>query len=279
MGNKHAELVKAHDACSLVGICDVDAGRKSVAKALNVPFYQDLEALLEREKPHGAIIATPNGRHAAAAEICARHSVHLLIEKPLADRLNDAQRIIEAADETGIQLLVGHHRRYNPFIQQAKAVVKGGTLGKLVAVSVLWTLLKPAEYYEVDWRCKQPGGGPALINLIHDLDSLRFICGEIRQVYAQSSSAVRNLEVEDTLTIALAFEHGALGTVLASDATPSPWSYEATTRENPHYFHTDENCYHFLGTLGSLAFPQMELWRYANEDRMGLAASNEQVPL
>ena len=269
MGRKHAELITAHSACSLVGMCDVDPNRKLVAKAFNVPFYRDLETLLGRERPQGAIIATPNGSHAAVAEICARQSVHLLIEKPIADRLSDARRIIQVADEAGIRVLVGHHRRYNPLIQQARAIVKGGVLGKLAAVSVLWALMKPADYYQVDWRCRQPGGGPTFINLIHDLDSLRFICGEIRQVYAQSSSAVRNLEVEDSLSITLSFENGALGSVLASDTTPSPWSYEATTGENPYYFHTDENCYHFLGVLGSLAFPQMEVWRYDKDGQIG----------
>jgi predicted dehydrogenase len=195
--------------------------------------------------------------------------VHVLIEKPIANTLNEAHHIVKTADDCGIQVLVGHHRRYNPLIKEARSLVQGGALGKLVAVSVLWTLLKPADYYQVDWRCKRPGGGPTLINLIHDLDSLRFICGEIRQVYAQSSSAARGLEVEDSLSITLSFENGALGSVLASDATPSPWSYEAATHENPYYFHTDENCYHFFGTLGSLAFPRMELWHYADQARMG----------
>ena len=166
-------------------------------------------------------------------------------------------------------MLVGHHRRYNPLIQEARAVVQGGTLGKLVGVSVLWTLLKPADYYQVEWRCRRPGGGPTLINLIHEFDSLRFICGEIGQVYAQSSSAARGFEVEDSLSVALSFENGALGSILASDATPAPWSYEATTGENPLYFRTDENCCHFFGTLGSLAFPRMELWRYADAAHSG----------
>ena len=108
-----------------------------------------------------------------------------------------------------------------------------------------------------------------MINLIHDLDSLRFICGEIGEVYSRTSSAVRGLGVEDTLSITLSFENGALATVLASDTTPSPWSYEAATAENPYYFHTDKNCYHFFGTRGSLAFPQMELWRYTDQQQMG----------
>ncbi len=269
IGSKHAELINAESTCDLAGICDVDSSRRSVAEELSVPFYQDLEDLLERESPQGAIIATPSGYHSAIAEACARRSVHVLIEKPIADTLDQAHRVVKAADDAGIHVLVGHHRRHSPLVQEACSIVKGGALGKLVAVSALWALLKPADYYEVDWRCRRPAGGPTLINLIHDLDSLRFICGEIRQVYAQSSSAARKLAVEDSLSISLSFESGALGSVLASDSTPSPWSYEATSGENPYYFHTDENCYYFLGTSGSLAFPRMELWRYADGHRVG----------
>ena len=269
MGRKHAELIAAAGVCSLAGIGDVDSARSSLAEEFNVPFYQDIEELLERERPQGAIIATPNGSHAALTEVCARRSVHVLIEKPIADSLDGAQRIVKVADETGIRVLVGHHRRHSPLIQKARSIIQSGALGKLVAVSMLWALMKPAEYYEVDWRCERPGGGPTFINLIHELDSLRFLCGEIREVYAQASSAARKLEVEDSLTISLSFENGALGSVLASDATPSPWSYEATAQENALYFHADENCYHFFGALGSLAFPRMELWRYADGDQMG----------
>lgn len=269
IGIKHAELINANNNCHLVGTCDVDVGRRTVAEKFNVPFYRDLEVLLDREKPEGVIIATPNGLHSSNAEVCARRSVHVLIEKPIADTLEEAHRIVRVTDEAGIHVLIGHHRRHNPLIKKARSMVKGGSLGRLVAVSVLWTLLKPDNYYRVDWRCRPPGGGPTLINLIHDLDSLRFICGEIRQVYAQSSSAVRKLDVEDSLNSTLSFENGALGSVLASDTTPSPWSYEMTTRENPYYFHTDENCYHFLGSTGSLAFPQMELWRYTNTAQSG----------
>ena len=269
IGRRHAELVAAHNTCSLVGICDVDPGRRSIAEELEVPFYQDIAELLECEDPQGAVIATPNEHHASVAEVCARQSVHVLIEKPIADTMDAACRIVRAAEETGIEVLVGHHRRHSPFVQEARSILKGGALGKLVAVSMLWALLKPDDYYEVGWRCKRPGGGPTIINLIHEMDVLRFVCGEVRQVYAQSSSNVRNLDVEDSLTISLSFENGALGSILASDATPSPWSYEATTHENPHYFHTDENCYYFLCTLGALAFPRMELWHYADQEKSG----------
>ena len=267
IGRKHAELINGHNTCRLVGLCDVDASHVPVAEQFNVPFYQEIEELLEREKPEGAIIATPSESHSAMAEICARRSVHVLVEKPIADTLNEANRVVQMAKNGGIQVLVGHHRRHSPLIQEARSIVKSGALGKLIGVSMLWALLKPADYFDVDWRCRRPGGGPTIINLIHELDSLRFLCGEIGRVYAQASSAARKLDVEDSLSITLSFDSGALGSILASDMTPSPWSYEATTHENPHYFHAKENCYYFLGTLGSLAFPRMELWRFADDAR------------
>ena len=265
IGRKHAELIRAHRDCHLLGLCDVDAARRSVAEQFDVPFYQNIEELLECEHPEAVIIATPNHTHAEIVESCAKWSVHVLIEKPIADTLSAAHRIQHVAHEAGIQVLVGHHRRHSPLIQETRSIVNSGELGRLVGVSMMWALLKPAEYFEVDWRCTRPGGGPSFINLIHELDTLRFICGEIGQVCALSGSSIRQLDVEDSLSITLSFNNGAMGSVFASDTAASPWSYEATTAENPYYFHADQNCYHFFGTTGSLAFPRMELWRYVNE--------------
>ena len=281
VGNRHARLVSSQQHCSLVGICDTDSRRAAVAEQCDAPFYRDLEALLEERSPEGAVIATPNGTHSAIAEACIRMGVDILIEKPIADSLPEARRIVQLADEAGRQVLVGHHRRYNPLIREARTIVHDGTLGRLVGVSVMWALLKPTDYYEVGWRCRRPEGGPVLVNLIHDLDVLRFICGEIRQVYAQSASMARGLEVEDSLSITLSFANGALGSVMASDATPAPWSYELGSRENPYYAHTGENCYYLLGSRASLALPKMELWHYADPARAGwqhpLASSRRKV--
>lgn len=269
IGSKHARLVHGQPECSLVGICDPDPGRRSLAEELEVPFYRDLSDLLEEQQPEGAIVATPNGTHLAVAEVCAAKGVDLLIEKPIADTLTAALKIVEVGAASGCRILVGHHRRHNPLIGEARSQVQGGALGRLIAASMMWTLLKPAEYFQVDWRCRRPQGGPLLINLIHELDILRYICGEIRQVYAQSASMARGLEVEDTLSITLSFADGALGSIIASDATPSPWSYEIASGENPYYFHTGQNCYHFLGSEGALALPRMELWRYGDPSRAG----------
>lgn len=269
VGSKHVRLVSSEPASSLVGVCDVDSRLKPVAERFDAPFYQDLEALLAERRPEGVIIATPNGTHSAVAEACTRNGMDMLIEKPIANTVAEARQIVQSAEDAGCQVLVGHHRRHNPLIQEARSIVQGDTLGRLIAASMMWALLKPADWYEVDWRCRRPSGGPVMINLIHELDVLRFICGEIRQVYAQSGSSARGLEVEDSLSITLSFASGALGSILASDATPSPWSYELNSRENPYYFHTAENSYYFLGTQASLALPKMELWQYADPARAG----------
>ena len=262
VGRKHAKLIAQLPGCTLAGICDVEPARQPVAEACRTHFYSRIERLLEDQKPEGAIIATPNATHAELAERCAERCVHVLIEKPIAESLAQAQRIIEAATGSGIRVLVGHHRRHNPLIREARRIVQSGQLGRLIGVNILWALTKPTDYFHVDWRCRRPGGGPTFINLIHELDSLRFICGEIRQLYAQSSSAARRLEVEDSIAMTVTFDSGAIGSILASDAAASAWSYEANTGENRTYFHVKENCYWFLGTAGSLAFPQMVRWHY-----------------
>ncbi len=263
IGARHAALIAADADCALVGLSDPDPARAGVAADLGVPCYAALEQLLDRAHPEGVIIATPTATHAAIALTCAARGVPMLVEKPIADSLAQARRIVTAAAHHSVAVLVGHHRRHNPLVQRTRGLVGDGSLGRLVGFSALWTLLKPDDYYTVAWRRERPGGGPLLINLIHDLDSLRFIAGEVASVYARTSAAVRGLPVEDSLSLCLTLAGGALGTVLASDATPAPWSYEATTAENPTYCHVPEACYQFVGTDAALAFPRMELWRYA----------------
>ena len=281
IGMKHAELIAGDDACSLVGICDVDPSCSSVADGFGVPFYQHVADLLKTARPEGVIVSTPNSHHASVVELCARNSVHVLVEKPIADSMEASIRIIDIADRMGIRVLVGHHRRHSPLIQKARDVVQSGRLGRLISVSMIWALLKPTTYFDLEWRKKRPGGGPALINLIHELDILRFICGEASEVYAQSSSSARKFEVEDSLSISILLKNGAVASIIASDATPSPWSYEATSHENPQYFHTDENCYHFFGARASLGFPKMDLWSYSDRERLGWQhpLSKSEVPV
>jgi predicted dehydrogenase len=167
------------------------------------------------------------------------------------------------------RLLVGHHRAHSPIMAKAAEIVASGRLGRIVAVTGSALLCKPDRYFEDGpWR-REPGGGPILINLIHDVHNLRMLCGEIASVQAIASRAARGFAVEDTVAIALRFANGALGTFLLSDTAASPASWEQTSRENPAYpAHDGLDCYHVAGTLGSLAIPTMRTWTHARaEDR------------
>ena len=269
MGSRHVEIVHSFDGCELVGVCDLNPDLQAIADQSGVPFFQDIGEMLDRTQPDGAILATQSAAHVETFEACARRGVHALIEKPVADTTEAALRIAELADATNTKVLVGHHRRHNPLVKAAHDIVTDGEIGDLLAVSMMWTLMKPDDYFDIPWRSVRPDGGPVLINLVHELDILRYICGEIDQIFAQGRSKARGFEVEDSVSISLTFRNGAVATILGTDAATAPWSYEATTGENPLYFNVPENSYYFTGTDGALAFPQMELWKYPDRQRRG----------
>jgi predicted dehydrogenase len=264
IGRKHVELIEASADCVVAGIADPSLEAEAFAEAHNISWYPDHRALLEREAPDGMIVASPNALHLGMAMDCLERGTPALVEKPVTDTVASARVLLRAVSRTGVPVLVGHHRRHNPRIKAVRESIANGQIGQLTAVVGLWLLRKPDSYFDVAWR-REPGGGPILINLVHDIDDLRFICGEIVEVQALTSNSARGFAVEDTAALLLRFENGALGTVTVSDATPSPWSWELTSGENTAYPKQDQPCYLFAGTKGSLAVPTMELWSYPGE--------------
>jgi predicted dehydrogenase len=180
-------------------------------------------------------------------------------------------RLRDAVEASGVPMLVGHNRRHSAILAKAAEVIASGALGRIVAVSGT-TLFYKAEsegYFDGAnaWR-RQEGGGPILINLIHEIDMLRALVGEIVAVQAFASSATRGFPVEDTAAIALRFGNGALGTFVVSDSAACDRSWEHTSGEDPRYVnaHSDDaDSYLVAGTFGSLAIPTMRLRRYASE--------------
>jgi predicted dehydrogenase len=255
-GRKHIETVRKEPTCTLAALAD-----PVQAADFGVPHYALYTEMLEREKPDGVIIATPNALHVPVGLACVAQRIPMLVEKPVADTVDASRRLVDAAERARVPLLVGHHRRHNPLIEKARELVQGGALGRLAAVAALWLVQKPAEYYEVGWR-RELGGGPLLINLIHDIDDLRYICGEIVEVRAMTANAMRGFAVEDSAAVALRFANGALGSATISDAVPAPWSWELASGENPAYPQQPESCYWFAGAAASLTLPRLELWSY-----------------
>ena len=262
IGARHLALAGEEPECEIVAVADPRETAAAVAGRHGARFYRDYRELLDRVPIDGAIVATPTDTHAAIGIACAERRLPVLMEKPIADTLESGRALVDATSAHGAVLAVGHHRRFDPAIEVAREAMERGRIGRLVAVECLWAMRKHDAYFDEGWRCRRPGGGPVLINLIHDVDLLRHLCGDVVRVYAEGGSRLRGHEVEDTVAITLRFTSGALGTILASDAAPSPWGWELGTGENPLIPPTGRNCYRFLGTEGALALPRLELWRH-----------------
>ena len=269
IGTRHLELADREPECEIVAVADPREAAAAVAARHRARFYRDYRELLARESLDGAIVATPNDRHAEVGIACAEHRLAVLMEKPITDTIASGRALLDAVAAHAVPLAVGHHRRFDPAIGIARDAIAGGRIGRLAAVECLWAMRKHDAYYDANWRRARPGGGPALINLIHDVDLLRHLCGDVARVHAEGGSALRGHEVEDTVAVIVRFTNGAVGTILASDAAPSPWGWELGTGENPRIPPTGRNCYRFLGTEGALALPRLELWRHDE----GVAAS------
>jgi len=272
----HIDRLAHSDGAVLAAIADPAPGALAVAEAAGVPCFADHREMLERVRPAGVIVATPNALHVPVALDCLARGIPVLVEKPVADTVEDARRLAEAQAASGVPVLVGHHRRHNPIVQRARALVQEGRLGRLVAVHAQATFLKPDAYFDVAWR-REPGGGPVLINLIHDIDLLRFLAGEVEAVISATSSAVRGFAVEDTAAAVLRFAGGALGTVLASDAVVSPWCWDFCAGEQPQYPRQAVQSHYLSGTEGSLSLPDLALWRYAGERSWHAEMTREQT--
>lgn len=265
IGRQHMLRLRASPSCALAAVVDPSPEARALAREAGVPCYTDPGALFDAGRTDGVIIATPNALHVDQALACLAAGVPALIEKPVAHTLEAGERLVRAVERSGMPCLVGHHRAHSPIMALAREVVRGGRLGRLVAVMGSALFYKPDSYFtEAPWRAG-PGGGPVLLNLIHEIDNLRALCGEIVEVQAIASNAVRGFEAEDSVAINLRFEGGALGTFLLSDTAAAPFSWEQTSGEDKAYSaYPDEDCYVLAGTMGSLAVPSMRLWSYAD---------------
>ena len=278
IGRAHVETIRRSEHCRLAGIAEPAAAGKDYADRLGVPWHADHAALLDHVKPDAAIIATPNATHREVAIACVDRGIPAIVEKPIASSLADAAAIVAASERSAVPILVGHHRRYNPIIRRARAIVLGGTLGRLTNASVLAMFYKPPEYFELAWR-RQPGGGPVLINLIHEIDLIRHLCGEIATVQAVTSNATRGFEVEDTAAVLLRLVGGALVTLSLGDCAAAPWSWDLASGESPNYPPQPVPVQtHFLcGTEGSLALPTLDHWSYKGARSWFAPISHESV--
>lgn len=268
MGQSHLAVVQRSASCKVCALVDPAPAAAKVAQDAGVPLYATLDQLIEHDRPDGLILASPNTLHANQALWCIAQGIPALIEKPLAATVPEALAIVEAVERTSAKVLVGHHRAHSPIMAHARQLVTDGRLGPIVAVTGSALFYKPDQYFiDGPWRTG-PGGGPVLLNMIHEVHSLRMLCGDIVAVQALGSRHTRGFPVEDTVAITLQFASGALGTFMLSDTAASARSWEQTSQENPIYAHyDDEDCYLIAGTSGSLAIPTLRLKTWGRADK------------
>jgi predicted dehydrogenase len=263
MGQQHHRHLQTLSEATLCAVADPGPQAQALAAQWGVRHFTDHCQMLEHVRPDAVIVANPNNQHVSTALDCLAAGVPVLLEKPVGVHLDEVRELVAAVNSSGVPVLVGHHRRHNPLIVRAHEWVQSGALGRLTTVTALFQLRKPDHYFEIPWR-REPGAGMLLTNLIHDLDLLRHLCGEVRSVQAITDNAVRGFANEDSAAVLLQFEGGTLGTLSGSDAVAAPWSWELSCGENPVYpRQADQPCYLLAGTAGALSIPQLKRWHYA----------------
>ncbi|WP_082920359.1 Gfo/Idh/MocA family protein [Pseudomonas koreensis] len=263
MGQQHYQHLKILNEARLCAVADPGPQAPALAAEWGVAHFADHRQMLEQSRPDAVIVANPNNQHVSTALDCLAAGVPVLLEKPVGVHLQEVRELVAAVKRSGVPVLVGHHRRHNPLIVRAHELLQSGALGRLTTVTALFQLRKPDAYFEIPWR-REPGAGLLLTNLIHDLDLLRHLCGEVHSVQAITDNAVRGFANEDSVALLLRFADGALGTLTGSDAVAAPWSWELNSAENPVYpRQADQSCYLLAGTAGALSIPQLKRWHYA----------------
>ncbi|QFT08549.1 Gfo/Idh/MocA family protein [Vibrio sp. THAF190c] len=268
IGRKHIQLIQDNKECNVEAIVALHPERHQCYESdIGAKVYSSLDDAFQNHTFDGVIISSPNELHYEQAVYCIDKGIPVLVEKPLTQDLDSAEKLVSYAEARSVPVLVGHHRTYSSFMPEAKDILSSERFGRLVSVQGSAQFYKPNHYFtEGEWRTKK-GGGPILINLIHEVGIMRSLCGEIKSVFAFASNKTRNFEVEDTVSISLEFENGCLGSFVLSDCAASNKSWEMTSGENPSYPHyPKESCYHFTGTNGSLDFPSMKSTFYRDPD-------------
>ena len=261
-GRRHMQAIAKSQSCQLSAIIDPDNQTKEIAKKANCLWFPSLKNMFAKMRPDGLIIATPSNLHAQHGIEAIQQQCPILVEKPITTTLDDAKTLIEAAKHHHVAIAVGHHRRHMGFIQKAHHMIKHGDLGDIRAIQGQCWLYKPDDYFEIaPWRQKK-GAGPISVNLIHDIDILRYLCGDVVSVFADAVQAKRGYENEEVASILLRFENDILCTLSVSDRIAAPWSWELTAHENPIYPQTQESCYLIGGSEKSLSLPDFTLWQH-----------------
>jgi len=278
ISKKHAELLAGEEIgeAKLVAVCDIDADRAAeTGGKYGVPQFTDMHEMMKSLGSEIDIVCilTPSGLHAQNVVDLAPYGKHLVVEKPMALNIWDADKMIKACDIAGVKLFVVKQNRYNLPVQQLRGALEAGRLGRLIMGTVRVRWCRTQAYYDQDaWRGTWALDGGVFANQAsHHVDLLMWSLGEPVKVYAVSRTALVDIEAEDTGVAVIQFASGALGIV------------EATTATRPKDL---EGSLSIMGEKGSVeiggfAVNEMKVWNLmdeAGEEKIDMADASEAPP-
>ncbi|WP_439361157.1 Gfo/Idh/MocA family protein [Bradyrhizobium sp. DASA03007] len=223
IAKRHADLLGGGhiQGATLAAVCDELPERANeVAARYHVPACYNVAELLARADVDVVSVLTPSGLHASHAIAAAKAGKHVVVEKPMALRLEDADAMIQACDVAGVKLFVVKQNRFNVPVVKAREALEAGRFGRLVLGTVRVRWCRDQAYYDQDaWRGTWAYDGGVLTNQAsHHIDMLEWFFGDVVSVHARATTALVKVETEDTAVATLKFRNGALGVIEASTA-------------------------------------------------------------
>jgi len=263
IAKRHSELLGHNqiEGAKLAAVCDIDQVKaKKIGEQFRVPYFTDMHEMLKNTDVDVVTVLTESGYHAKHVLELAQYKKHIVVEKPMALTLDDADEMIQACDEAGVKLFVVKQNRFNVPVVKTREALEEGRFGKLVMGTVRVRWCRPQAYYDQDsWRGTWALDGGVLTNQAsHHIDLLEWMMGDVESVHAMSRTALVNIEAEDTAIVNIRFRNGALGIV------------EATTAVRPKDLEGSLSIMGEGGTveIGGFAVNQMRAWNF-EESQVG----------
>lgn len=257
ISKRHSELLGLNQInnATLIAVCDlIKEKAENISKRMKVPFYQDMHEMMRKEDIDVIVILTESGNHANHVIELANYGKHIIVEKPMALSLEDADRMISACEKNKVKLFVIKQNRFNLPVRKLREAIEQGRFGKIVMGTVRVRWCRKQEYYDQDeWRGTWALDGGVLANQAsHHIDLLEWMLGAPVSVYAIAKKALVDIEAEDTAIVVLKFANDAYGIV------------EATTGIRPKDL---EGSISILGSGGSVviegfAVNKMKTWDF-----------------
>lgn len=224
IARRHAELLGTGQIASarLAAVCDIDPARaKAFAERFDVPGFTSIKEMLATPGIGAVAVLTPSGMHAEHAIMAANAGKHVVVEKPMALRLEDADAMIAAADRNKVRLLVVKQNRFNVPVVKAREALDTGRFGQLVLGTVRVRWCRDQSYYAQDnWRGTWAQDGGVIANQAsHHVDMLSWFMGPVESIHARGLRALVDIEAEDTAVATVKFRSGAVGVIEATNAT------------------------------------------------------------